>query len=230
TDCHGNTGDDCCLLPSSFSGGLVHFLFWPLGISVIGANIVSVILSLLLIPWLVILTHRFGKSKKEKIIPPLPLYLEKVFDRYRIFLDHLLVHPAKALLAITFLLLLLLPLGRSVPQSLYPEVDAGQFKIFVHFPGGSRLSVSRKESIAIDHLIRASLPPNTVTAIVSNIGIKSGWSSIFNPNAGTDTAVIDVALVSKNHRHYSTAQAIKHLEPIVRKHFENTIFLFKASG
>lgn len=216
--------------PLLFLGGLVHFLFWPLGISVIGANIVSVILSLILIPWLVILTHRFGKDKKEKIVPPLPLYLEKVFDRYMRFLDQLLVHPAKALLAIALLLIVILPLGHSVPQSLYPEVDAGQFRIFVHFPSGSRLSASRKESVAIDHLIRNSLPKNTVTAIVSNIGIKAGWSSIFNPNAGTDTAIIDVALVSKNHRHYSTAQAIKHLEPIVRKHFENTIFLFKASG
>ncbi len=216
--------------PLLFLGGLVHYLFWPLGISVIGANIISVVLSLLLIPWLVILSHRWKPSGKKAEPHPLPLYLEGVFDRYRTFLARLLEKPGRALGAISLFLMILLPFGHSVRQSLYPEVDAGQFRIFVHFPGGLRLAESRKESVAIDHLIRSALPPKTITAIVSNIGIKAGWSSLFNPNAGTDTAIIDVALVSKNHRKYSTSEAIRHLEPVLRSHFNNTIFLFKASG
>ncbi len=216
--------------PLFFLSGLIHYLFLPLGIAVIGANLISLALSITLLPWLVYLVSRRFPVSHAAFLGWFPRRLEEYFDRYRTYLDRILDRPFRPLLLISSGLLLLLVVGRSVPVDLYPNVDAGQFRIFIHFPSGFRLSESREESVEIDRIVRNTLPNGTVKTIVSNIGIKAGWSAMFNINSGTDTNVMDIALVPKTMRRFSTTEATRILEPILKSRFPNTIFIFKPSG
>ncbi|MHB1284936.1 MAG: efflux RND transporter permease subunit [Leptospirales bacterium] len=216
--------------PLFFLPGLINYLFTPLGTSVIGANVVSLVLSLTLIPWLVYLTDRFVPKKNWSFLSAIPIRLNFLFDRYRVWLDQLLYRPVVTLSVIGIVLAVMLGFAQNVSISLYPNIDSGQFKIFIHFSGGNRLSRSRDEAQEIDRLIRSTLPRGAVVSIVANIGIKAGWSAIFNPNSGTDTAIVDVALVPREKRSYSTADAIRRLEPVLDTRFPSTIFIFKPSG
>lgn len=216
--------------PLFFLSGLIHYLFLPLGISVIGANLISLVLSLTLLPWLVFLAARFFPGLRLPFLSWFPARLEVLFDRYKDTLNRLLDRPYRPVFLISGTLVLLLFVGRSVPVELYPTVDAGQFRIFVHFPSGYRLSESKEESLEIDQIVRNTLPAGSILTIVSNIGIKSGWSAMFNNNSGTDTNVIDIALVPKTQRRFSTTEATRILEPILKSRFPNTIFIFKPSG
>ena len=216
--------------PLFFLPGLINYLFTPLGISVIGANFVSLFLSLTLIPWLVYLIDRLVPRTDWPFFSEIPVLLDRLFDRYRIWLGKLMERPAVTLVVVGVFLLVLLGFARNVSSSLYPNIDSGQFRIFIHFAGGNRLSRSREESGEIDRLVRSALPPGDVVTIVTNIGIKAGWSAIYNPNSGTDTAIVDVALVSRERRSYSTSDAIRRLEPVLDARFPSTIFIFKPSG
>lgn len=217
-------------VPLFFLSGLVHYLFTPLAISVIGANAMSLLLSLTLIPWLAYLFTRHLPWREEKTASWLPSVLERFFDWYRYRLALLLDRPGRILVMLMIVLGGALSTAHLIRINLYPVIDSGQFRIFVHFTGGKRLSRSREEATEIDQLIRKYLPPGSVVSIVSNIGIKAGWSSMYNPNAGTDTAVIDVAMVTKNRRHWSTTHVITRLEGLLKTRFPNTIFIFKPSG
>lgn len=156
--------------------------------------------------------------------------MERLFEHYGKSLNRLLDRPIVVLSSVVLLLTLFLTISRHIRINLYPGIDSGQLRIFVHFPGGNRLQRSREEASEIDRLIRQELPAGSVISIVSNIGIKAGWSAIYNPNAGTDTAIVDVAIVPRSRRSWSTASAITHLEVAFRMHFPDTIFIFKPAG
>lgn len=217
-------------VPLFFLSGLIHYLFTPLAISVIGANTMSLIFSLTLIPWMAYLVTHYLPARKGKTDARLPALLDKFFDWYRDRLERLLDRPGLTLATVALVIGAFLSTAHLIRLNLYPVIDSGQFRIFVHFPGGSRLMYSREEAIEIDQTIRKGLPPGSVASIVSNIGIKAGWSSMYNPNAGTDTAVIDVALDSGKRRQWSTTRAITRLEGLLKARFPDTIFIFKPAG
>ncbi|MHB1606260.1 MAG: efflux RND transporter permease subunit [Leptospirales bacterium] len=217
-------------IPLFFLSGLIHYLFTPLGISVIGANVVSLFLSLTLIPWMYYLVIRRIPPMDWDPLSSIPRYLDRLFDRYGDWLGTLMDRPVVPFTVVVIFLVVLLGVARNAPVSLYPNIDSGQFRIFIHFPGGNRLSHSREEAGKIDQMVRSTLPAGTVVTIVSNIGIKTSWSAIFNPNSGTDTAIVDVALVPSGQRSYSTSGAIRRLEPVLMNRFPSTIFIFKPSG
>ncbi|AFS52535.1 efflux transporter periplasmic adaptor subunit [Leptospirillum ferriphilum] len=217
-------------VPLFFLTGLVHDLFKPLAVSVIGANLFSLILSVTLLPWLVYLSIRYLPRKIHQQTTRNVSRMEKAFDLYRNRLGRLLEHPVLLLSSVSLIIGLCLSAFYFIRINLYPGIDSGQFRIYVHFPAGNRLSRSKAEASRIDQLIRQELPPGAVDSIVSNIGIKAGWSSMFNPNAGTDTAIVDVALISRSRRNWSTSDAIIRLKKALRNRFPSSIFIFKPAG
>jgi multidrug efflux pump subunit AcrB len=89
------------------------------------------------------------------------------------------------------LLLLTVPF---IGRAYFPRTDPGQFIINVSTPSGTRLEVSNDYMAKVEDVIRSVIPPKDLGMIVSNIGVSPGLSSIYTPNASTDTSFVQVSL------------------------------------
>jgi multidrug efflux pump subunit AcrB len=76
----------------------------------------------------------------------------------------------------------------------FPRTDSGQFVINLKTPSGTRLTSTEGEVARVENVIRHAIPKDELRMIVSNIGIVPGFSSIYNPNASTHTAFVQVSL------------------------------------
>jgi len=82
--------------------------------------------------------------------------------------------------------------------AFFPRTDAGQFVVNVKAPSGTRVEITNQEVARLEDLIRRNVDPKDLQLIVSNIGVVSGFSSIYTSNAGPHTATVQVAL-AENH-------------------------------
>ncbi|MDA8027588.1 MAG: efflux RND transporter permease subunit [Nitrospiraceae bacterium] len=220
-------------LPIFFLHGLVHFLFAQFVIALIGANLVSLLLSLTVLPWIVYALRRRPPSPASlaTVVPssrPASLQI-RMLGQYEKILEKVLGHPVRSFSTILLVWFLVMGLSYDVPVNLYPSIDTGQFRIFIHFPSGLRLKNARDRMADIESSIRTTLGPG-VRSMIGNIGIKAGWSALFNMNSGTDTAILDVALRERNRRPYSLKTAIQRVKKMLDRTFPNIIFIYKESG
>lgn len=86
-----------------------------------------------------------------------------------------------------------------IGRAYFPRTDPGQFIISVRMPSGTRLEVSNDYIAKVEDVVRSVVQKNDLGMIVSNIGVSPGLSSIYTPNASTDTAFVQVSL-SSDHR------------------------------
>ena len=81
-----------------------------------------------------------------------------------------------------------------IGRAYFPRTDPGQFIVNVRTPSGTRLEVSNDYIAKVEDIIRSVVPPRDLGMIVSNIGVSPGLSSIYTPNASTDTSFVQVSL------------------------------------
>lgn len=223
-------------LPLFFLHGLVHYLFVEFVIALIGANLVSLTLSLTVLPWVVFLIQKRGgkrsgtaqadsgiRSGKQSLV-------DRIKGGYAPSLEKVLAHPARSLAGLGILWIGLLISSSGVPVNFYPSIDTGQFRVYIHFSGGQRLSVSRTKMADVERSIRETVGARNLESMIGNIGIKAGWSALFNMNSGTDTAILDVALVNRTKRPFALKDDIRRVKRVLAARFPNTIFIFKQSG
>ena len=222
-------------LPIFFLHGLVHYLFVQFVIALIGANMVSLLLSLTVLPWIVYALRVRSPVPSPLSIgmgappPPTQSLQRRILVRYDVLLEKVLTRPLRSFATIVVVWILVMGLSHDVPMNLYPSIDTGQFRIFIHFPSGLRLTKARSRMADIESSIRTTLGPE-VRSMIGNIGIKPGWSALFNMNSGTDTAILDVALTDRNQRTDSLKTAIMHVKNTLDRSFPNVIFIYKESG
>ena len=230
-------------LPLFFLHGLVHYLFVQLVTALIGANLISLFLSLTVLPWVVYLLRKKEPAPSPPALShPLPsgehsgpsarkwAAFSRLVSGYPALLEWLLKRPGRFLATLALVWLLLLGLSFDVPVNFYPSIDTGQFRVYIHFPSGQRLERARKKMVEIENTIQGTLGPSYVLSMIGNIGIKAGWSALFNMNSGTDTAILDVALVNRTQRPYPLKHAILRVKRVLGLRFPNIIFIYKQSG
>ena len=227
-------------LPLFFLHGLVHYLFVQFVVALIGANLISLFLSLTVLPWVAFLLGGKRPSPGLTPGPPPQVFADRATlkdrisgrlrGKYPALLGSVFRHPGRFLSVLTLLWILLLGVSLKVPINFYPSLDTGQFRVYIHFPSGQRLREARTKMADVEETIRRTLGPRYVESVIGNIGIKAGWSALFNMNSGTDTAILDVALVNRTRRPYSLKNAILRVKRILGLRFPDTIFIYKQSG
>jgi hydrophobic/amphiphilic exporter-1 (mainly G- bacteria), HAE1 family len=83
--------------------------------------------------------------------------------------------------------------------AFFPRTDAGQFMLNLKAPTGTRLGLTEDYVKQVEDIIRNVVSPHDLNTIVSNIGITSGFESLFTPNAAMHTAFVEVGL-NPDHR------------------------------
>ena len=228
-------------VPMFFLTGVSRYLFVPLAEAVVFAMLASYVLSRTLIPTLVMwfyrnIEYRGHAADPDTAAPWLRPFvaLQGSFERgfahfqenYRRMLGTVMAH--RALFAIIFLAFclgtwLLIP---QLGQDFFPSVDAGQFRLHVRAPGGTRIEETTRLVDQVEAVIRETVPARELAGMLDNIGIPSGGIPLaYIDNGLTGTGDADI-LVSLKSGHPPTDDYVRRLRVHLNRDFPGTMFYF----
>jgi multidrug efflux pump subunit AcrB len=113
-------------------------------------------------------------------------------------------------------------------RDFFPSVDAGQFRLHVRAPAGTRLESTQERFFQVGRVIREVIPPSEIQNVLDNIGLPtSGINLAFSDNATISSADGEI-LVALNPNHKPTAQYVKILREKLHRDFPDMEFYFSA--
>jgi multidrug efflux pump subunit AcrB len=190
--------------------GTAKYLFSPLSVSVIVSLLASLALSFTMVPvmFLYLMRARHRTYRAAPAAPVVPaagaartaqllsllnqvhVGFESAFHRfreaYRNALAWALSQPKATVLAFLAIMVLSLPLFPLLGRDFFPEVDAGQMRLHVRAPPGTRLETTQQDFAQVEAAIRDLVGRGQISVILDNIGM---------PYSGINTALSDSSTV-----------------------------------
>lgn len=213
--------------------GSTKYLFIPLAMSVIFAMIGSYMLSNTLVP---VLVDKLLKNK-EVLKPDSILYkvntwvntnFSKLREVYKSFLQKdVIPKPKQVGVVYGIIVLSALVLLPFIGENFFPEVDAGQIRLHVYAPHGTRIEETAREFSAIEETIKRVIPPTELDTVLDNIGLPASMINLAfmdNSQIGVGDGEILMAL-KENHK--PTKQYVKKLRKELNKEFPDSTFFFQ---
>ena len=223
-------------VPILFLGGVGGALFAPLAMAVVFAMLASYLLSRTLVPTMVLYLiapeekarhAAAGVEKPRSIFRRVSDRFEAGFvalaDAYQGALDWGLTH-ARVLIAV-FLAFAIASLGLYpfVGRDFFPTVDAGQLRLHVRCPPGTRIEQTEVYFQQVEDYIRQVIPASELSVINDNIGLPNSINLARSDNVtvGPSDGEILVALQPK---HRPTAGYLRTLRDELPKRFPDFEF------
>jgi multidrug efflux pump subunit AcrB len=132
-----------------------------------------------------------------------------------------------ALLSVVVLsLVILTPL---LGEDFFPLVDAGQFRLHVSAPVGTRIEDTQHVFTQVEEVIRSVIPKDEIDLVLDNIGLPLNLNIALSDSA-TISAADGEILVSLNKEHHgSTWDYVKRIRQILLKKYPNYTFFTQPS-
>ncbi len=118
----------------------------------------------------------------------------RMLGGYEVLVKQVLRIPATILVVFFLCFAASLLLYTRLGFSYFPQTDAGQFVITFKAPSGTKLTVTEREALNLERLIKEIVRPEDLGAIVDNIGVDNGFSAVYTSNAAMHTGFIQVGL------------------------------------
>jgi CzcA family heavy metal efflux pump len=197
-------------VPVFFLSGIAGSLFTPLAMAVVFAMMMSYFLSRTLVPTM--MQAMLGKELhlyQEDYHTPIRgdvfwnvhqrfnVHFEKFRTAYHAALEWALQHRravGTAFAGIVTVAVMLIPF---IGQDFFPQVDAGQFRLHVRAPSGTRIEETEKYFEHVECIIRDVIPKEELALVLDNIGLPYiGLNLVFGNSAslGVSDGEILVAL------------------------------------
>src|SRR5207247_623956 len=100
-----------------------------------------------------------------------------------------------------------------IGTEFFPPSDEAQFRINAKAPIGTRIEETERIVKGMESIIRATLRPEELTSVVTNVGIPQGRSAVFTSNTGPHSATIQVYLSTADKRTRSDREIVNALRP-----------------
>jgi multidrug efflux pump subunit AcrB len=189
-----------------FLTGPAKYLFTPLALAVVFAMLASYLLSRTLVPVMVKYLIRGHEAEK----PPSNFFtriqesfnhrFEKLRQRYVDALAWSLQNKLSVFVLFVILVGSAFAILPVVGRDFFPAVDAGQFRLHVNAPPGTRLEESQQIFSRVEDVIREVVPPRDLEMVLDDIGIPQSVNLAFSDNATISSADGEI-LVSLTHDH-----------------------------
>jgi multidrug efflux pump subunit AcrB len=207
--------------------GTAKYLFSPLSVSVIVALLASLALSFTMVPVLFFYLMRaharpaHGASTAQPGVAPgsltrmhplqrVHLAFEHGFrqfrDAYRNALAWALSQPKLIVLVFTGIMLVSLPLFPFLGRDFFPDVDAGQMRLHVRTPAGTRLETTQVYFAQVEASIRQLVGHEQISVILDNIGLPYSGINIALSDSATVGPMDGEILISLQKKHVPTAE------------------------
>ena len=227
----------CVFTSVLFLEGPAKFLFTSLGLAVVFAMLASYTLSRTLTP---IIIGQLLKGERHNPTPGSGSWrsrfhegFERAFERFRWGYVRVLALLLKRRWIVPVIAALMIGLGavsfNYVGRDFFPVIDAGQIKLHVRAPAGTRIEATERIFQEIEDKIREIIPRRDRDLIVDDIGIPQ---RVYNL-AFTDGSTIGVndgtILISLRNGHAPTADYVRELRKALPAAFPSSIFYFQAA-
>ncbi len=223
-------------VPMFFLNGVARYLFAPLAEAVVFAMLASYVLSRTLVPTMVMLlmdhtpAHDGARlSPLQRVYRSFNARFEKIRAGYSVILAAVLLkRRAFAGLFLGFCVLscgLAFILGRD----FFPSVDAGQIRLHMRLPSGTRIEETARVAEQVETAIRSIVPPAELGTVLDNLGVPiSGISNAYS-NAGAFGTFDGEIQVSLNEGHRPTQRYIEAMRRELPKRFPGVEFFFQPA-
>lgn len=206
-------------IPMFFLGGVAQYLFVPLAEAVVFAMLASYLLSRTLVPTMAhyLLPTQGASSHKNQGLFKVHQRFEARFNVLRLHyndgLSKILENTSGFMIGfVLFVVGSLLFLWPWLGSNFFPSVDAGQIKLHVRAPTGTRVEETARLTDEIDTVIRRVIPSRELASIVDNIGLPvSGINLSYNnsPTVGPEDADILISLKPNHHASNAYVHALR---------------------
>ncbi len=231
-------------VPVVFLSGAARYLFTPLALAVVLAILASYLLSRTLIPTMVMYMLR-GEAERYQnesgemehagqgwfggVHHGFQTRFERMRSAYRRLLGSALAH--RKLVAVCFGLIVaacvaLLPF---IGTDFFPQVDAGQIRLHVRAPAGTRIEETEAYFKQVEDTIRQTVPPAELSDILDNIGLPYSGFNIALSDSATIGSFDGEILVSLKPEHASTWGYIRDLRQRLNRQFPDLTFFFQPA-
>jgi CzcA family heavy metal efflux pump len=230
-------------VPVVFLTGPAASLFLPLALAVVFAMLASYLLSRTLVPTMVLYllpkeVHLYAEGEHGAATGGGPIWrfhqgFNRQFERLRSFyqgllgwaLDHRFV-TVVVLLGFAFGSLALAP---RIGRDFFPAVDAGQFRLHVRAPSGTRVEETERLFGRVEDAIREIVPENEREMILDNMGMSPSFTVRAYIDNGTVSNGDGEILVALKEKHRPTADYVARLRQELPRRFPGSTFFFQPA-
>jgi multidrug efflux pump subunit AcrB len=111
-------------------------------------------------------------------------------------------------------------------ENFFPTIDAGQIKLHMRAPTGTRLEETARLASEVERSIRRVIPADELKSVVNNIGLPvSGINIAYSNSAPIGPEDTDI-LISLDENHHPTADYIARLRDQLPRQFPQATFAF----
>ncbi|MEO7337554.1 MAG: efflux RND transporter permease subunit, partial [Caldimonas sp.] len=229
-------------VPMFFLSGVARFLFVPLAEAVVFAMIASYLLSRTLVPTLVMLlmrgtahdgasgaSNRHNSSLLQRVYRSFDQRFEHVRQAYTLLLSALLARRAPFVWSFLGFCLLSCALYPVLGRDFFPDVDAGQIRLHMRAPTGTRIEETARLADEVEAAIRQLVPKDQLETILDNLGVPNSGINLSYSNAGTIGTLDGEILLSLKEGHRPTSEFVTLLRAELPKRFPGTEFFFQPA-
>jgi multidrug efflux pump subunit AcrB len=226
--------------------GTAKYLFSPLSISVCVALVASLALSFTLVPVLfeyllrpsasrlghgIVVPRAAGRWKQPFIA------FHRGFERgyqafresYRNALAWVLSQPVPTIAFFLSLMAVSLLLFPQLGRDFFPDVDAGQMRLHVRSPPGTRIETTQENFAQVEAAIRKVVGADQIDVILDNIGLPYSGINIALSDSATVGPMDGEILVSLKSKHSPTAELVAELRRALPERFPQLDFFFQPA-
>ncbi|KVE07102.1 efflux RND transporter permease subunit [Burkholderia anthina] len=225
-------------VPMFFLTGVARFLFVPLAEAVVFAMLASYVLSRTLVPTLAMLLFRpqqasTGPASSTSRFARIHHAFNHAFERLRawyiVLLSILLVR--RRFYALCFLGFCVLSTGLVfvLGRDFFPNADSGNLRLHVRAPTGYRIEETARLADQVERVIRETVPPDELGAIVDNLGLPVSGINLSYSNAGTIGTLDGELLIALKPGHRATGHYVQTLRTLLPQRFPGVEFFFQPS-
>lgn len=224
-------------VPVFFLGGAAGSLFAPLAMAVVFAMLASYVISRTLVPTLVRYALDYEHAHHGKVGPVERAHarfdraFERFRTRYRGALESALGARGRISALFAVGVIASFALVPFLGENFFPTVDAGQLRLHLRAPAGTRLEETEQLVARVERTIREVIPPADLGLILDNIGLATTNASNLafsdNPTVGVTDADLQISLTDSASKpvEYYRAELRKRL----RREFPDVTVFFMAA-
>ena len=235
----------------TFLEGAAKSLFTPLALAVVFAMLPSYLLSRTLVPTLVRfllpkeveLYRSRGESQadagvaKEKprgdIVWRLGERFNRLFgklhQRYHATLVWALDHRLIVCAVFAVFCAVSFSIAPFLGRDFFPSVDAGQFRLHVRTPPGTRIEETARRFSQVEEVIRETIPTDELDIVMDNIGLPYSGLSLALSDTATVGSFDGEILVSLKPDHQPTQNYVEELRTKLKSKFPDMTFFYQPA-
>jgi CzcA family heavy metal efflux pump len=222
-------------VPVVFLTGPAKYLFTPLAMAVVFAMLASYVLSRTIVPTLVrylLASEAHGEAGTGvfgRVHHAFQHRFELLRAAYARTLERALARRARVLGGFAVVLVSGLALLPLVGRDFFPTVDAGQFRLHVRAPAGTRIEETEQVFADVEAAIRRIIPRDEIASVIDNIGMPQPINLAFTDSVTMGPSDGEI-LVSLNPVHHQpTAHWVKTLRETLPREFPGVTFFFQPA-